>query len=118
MRPHPLAILILSIVALSVCPVIYVMRGMPYSEGIWALSSTGTALAFILWIEGDARRRGCMPCHDFGFLVAVFFPVSLVWYSLWTRGWKGLFLLAALCGLMYVPWLLAMAAWVLTRSPN
>ncbi len=32
----------------------------------------------ILWVEDDARRRGIVPCHEFGFLVGVYFPASLL----------------------------------------
>jgi len=77
------------------------------------LSSFALALAFILWVEADVRRRSGLPCYDFGFLVAVCLPASLIWYAIWSRGWRGLFLLAALFGLMLVPWLSAVAAWLL-----
>jgi hypothetical protein len=75
------------------------------------------ALFLILWVTGDARRRGCVPCYEFGFLVGVFLPVSIAWYVLWSRGWKGLILLAGLAGLLILPGVAAALAW-LTLPPR
>ena len=61
----------------------------------------------------DAHLRRQTPCYDFGFLVGVFFPISLVWYVFWSRGVRGILLLGALIGLMLLPWLAGIAAWVL-----
>jgi len=93
--------------------VAYVATGRTPSDRVQGLIPTGLGLALVLWMMMDARARHRTPCYDFGFLVAVFFPVSLVWYVLWTRGWKGLLTLVGLIGLWFVPWLTAMAAWIL-----
>ena len=53
------------------------------------------------------------PCFDFGFLVAVFFPISLVWYAFWSRGVRGVLLLGAMLGLMLIPWLSAIVVLLL-----
>jgi hypothetical protein len=67
----------------------------------------------VLWVLSDARRGGSTPCFDFGFFLAVGFPVSVAWYLLCPKGFRGLLVLAALAGLFLVPWLCAGAAGVL-----
>ncbi len=61
------------------------------------------ALFLLAWMVQDARRRRCVPCHEFGFLSAVYLPASLIWYVFWSRGWKGFWLLAAFIGLFSIP---------------
>src|SRR5437660_10290483 len=65
------------------------------------------ALFLVYWVVIDARRRHRVPCHDFGFLVGVFFPVALPWYLVWTRGLKGLLLLGFFLFLLMLPSLCA-----------
>src|SRR5882757_2870509 len=93
-----LPVLILTAVC-SVADGIYLASGAPRSQAYIELSTRGLALFLIFWVMIDARRRRCVPCHEFGFLVAVFMPVSLVWYVFWTRGWRGAVLLATFTGL-------------------
>jgi hypothetical protein len=69
-------------------------------------------LFIIFWVLQDARQRRCVPCFDFGFLLFMAFPLSVVWYLFWTRGWKGLALLAAFVGLFLVPWMFAIFVFV------
>jgi hypothetical protein len=78
-----------------------VILGVSPSEGILTESSVG--LFLILWMMMDARRRRCVPCHEFGFLAGVYMPISLLWYLCWSRGWKGLLLLAAFLGMVLLP---------------
>ena len=110
---RPLGIPIVTAAASAAFLVALVAAGRPPTETVQQLIALGLALAFVLWMMADARVSRRTPCYDFGFLVAVFFPVSLVWYVLWTRGWKGLLILVGLIGLWFVPWLTAMAAWIL-----
>jgi hypothetical protein len=105
--------LLLSVSAISAVDVAYVALGIQPSPEAASLSSFALGLAFILWAQADARLRGGLAFHDFGFLVGVFMPISLLWYALWSRGWRGLLTLAALLGLMLTPWLAAVAAWLL-----
>jgi len=80
----------------------------PLSDVIIVL---GWALLLVLWIDADARRSHRLPCYDFGFLAGVTFPASLVWYCVWSRGWRGLLVLLGLIGLVYGPWLVAAVLW-------
>jgi hypothetical protein len=73
-------------------------------------------LLVIYWIIADARQRRCVPCFDFGFLVGIFLPFSLIWYAFWTRGRRGLLLLLAIAGSIYGPWICVVIVWVLIRG--
>jgi hypothetical protein len=73
----------------------------------------GWALMAVFWMDADARQRRRIPCFDFTFLAAIYFPVSLFWYCVWSRGWGwGLLLLSTLFGLWLLPHFLAVAFWV------
>jgi hypothetical protein len=111
-RLGPFGALLAAVLTIATLEAAYVAAGVSPSVG-GSLSTFALALAFVLWIDTDARRQHITPCHDFGFLVAVFFPFSLLWYVLWSRGRRGLLVLGALFGLMLLPWLLAVAVWIL-----
>jgi len=111
-RIGPLRMLVATVTALTAFQVPYAAAGVPPSTAAALLTSCGLAVAFILWIVDDARSRRCVPCFDFGFLVAVFFPASLAWYVLWTRGRRGLTTLVALFALMLLPWLSTVVTWL------
>ena len=108
---HRHALLLLPVAAISGLASAYAMTGARPSEQNTILFEICLVLGLILWIEADARRRGILPCHDFGFLVGVFFPVSVVWYAFWSRGRKGLLLLLSLLGLWMVPAITSSLAW-------
>jgi hypothetical protein len=105
-------LLLLPVAAISILQVVYIIFGATPSGPATLLFQLTFALAFILWMETDARHRRILPCHDFGFLVGIFFPLSLVWYVFWSRGRKGVLALAGLLTLLMIPWLSAMAAWL------
>lgn len=109
----PLGILALTAAASAAVLIAHVAAGRSPSVAIERLISLGLALATVFWVMVDARARHRTPCYDFGFLVAVFFPASLVWYAVWSRGWKGLLTLFSLAALWFVPWLSATAFWML-----
>lgn len=111
-RLSPLGVLAILIAVLSALQACYIALGVPMSPEFQQLGSFGLALAFALWIVVDARSRRIVPAYDFGFLVLLSFPVSLVWYLFWSRGVRGLLLLGALVGLSLVPWASAIAVWV------
>src|SRR5262249_22146489 len=73
--------------------------------------SIGWALMLVLWMDADARRRRVLPCYDFGLLVAIFFPLSLVWYCGWSRGWRGSLVLIGLLTLLIAPYTIARLIW-------
>jgi hypothetical protein len=112
-RLGPFGILFASVLILAALQLDYAAAGKAPSDNVAHMSSWTLALALILWIMADAQMRRQTPCYDFGFLVAVFFPVSLVWYVFWSRGWRGFLLLGALLGLILLPSLATVAAWVL-----
>jgi hypothetical protein len=107
----PFGMLAATVAAASAFLVAYVAAGRYPSATALRLASLGVDLGLILWIAADARLRRRTPCYDFGFLVAVFFPFSLVWYVVWSRGLKGLLTLAGLFGLAFLPWVFAGLAW-------
>ena len=81
----------------------YVVLGEEPPEGVLTVFGIVQTLYILYWIVVDARRRRRVPCHDFGFLVAIFLPVSLAWYLVWSRGLKGLLLLGGFAMLLIVP---------------
>jgi hypothetical protein len=104
--------LLLLTVAMVVVQTAYAMLGVPPSD--LAVELAGLALVFfiLLWIMADARQRRKVPCFDFGLFLAVAFPVSIVCYVLWTRGFRGLIVLGAFLALYLIPWLGALMVWV------
>ena len=112
-RLGPFGILFASVLILAALQFDYAAVGSAPSETVSRMSSLAIALACILWIMADAQIRRQTPCYEFGFLVAVFFPISLVWYVFWSRGWRGFLLLGALIGLMLLPSLASVVAWAL-----
>jgi hypothetical protein len=104
-------------VALSAFHVAYVALRVPSSEAANLLTSYSLSLFLIWWVVTDVRReRGHLPCHDFGFLIGITLPISLAWYLIWSRGWKGLLSLAFFGALMYLPWLATAIAWLILRG--
>ncbi|MFO0960091.1 MAG: hypothetical protein U0800_22085 [Isosphaeraceae bacterium] len=110
---HPLAVLVGSVAVITAFQVAYVAIWVNPSPAAAPLLSIALALAFVHWVEADVRRRSGLPCHDFGFLIAVYFPASLLWYAVWSRGWRGLVTFLGLLGLMLVPWLSTIVACLL-----
>jgi hypothetical protein len=113
MKRLGLGIMLATSVAFSALLVAYVAGGKLPSDDAERLTSISLTWALVVWVIADARIGRRTPCYDFGFLVAVFFPVSLVWYVLWSRGWRGFLTLGALFGLVILPWVSASVAWVL-----
>ena len=112
-RLWPLMVLVATVAACSGFLVAPIAIGRSPSDNVQYLTSFGLALGFILWVIADARMAHRTPCYDFGFLVGIFFPVSLVWYVFWSRGWRGLLTLTALVGLMLLPSVSYLVAWAL-----
>lgn len=105
-------------VALAAFHVAYIALGRPVSDAAQQLTAYSLALFLLWWVVADARRvRGRLPCHDFGFLMGIGFPVSLVWYLVWSRGWKGLGTWVVLLLLLSLPTIAADVAWLTLPGP-
>jgi hypothetical protein len=104
----PVIVLTLLISLLNVAAI---YRGSMPSESTVANASLSWFL--LLWAILDARKRGRVPCHEFGFLMMMYMPASLVWYLFWSRGWKGILPLAFIWALLVMPWLAWVVAYVL-----
>ena len=106
-RFAPFAALFAVMFLFAIVQFVYIMRRIEPSEGMGLLMSSGMALSFVCWMMADAHQRSRVPCFDFGFLAGVFFPISLIWYVFWSRGWKGMFTLILLLIIFLVPFLIA-----------
>jgi hypothetical protein len=95
---------------ISIINVAAIVRGGTPSESI--VSNMSLSLFLLLWIVTDARRRGRVPCHEFGFLVMMYLPASLVWYLFWSRGWRGILPLSCFFALFLTPWIATVVAYV------
>src|SRR5438094_970281 len=104
---HPLAPLVT--LALFTVPVLcyLVTAGGGGSSGFTMIVGAGWAWMLVFWMDADARRFRRLPCYDFGLLAAVSFPLSLFWYCLWSRGWRGVRMLLLLFGLWLAPYIIA-----------
>jgi hypothetical protein len=116
-RYTPLKVLLALVVTISAQQVAYVAVGERPSAAADMLTAFCIGLGFILWVVEDARLRRCVPCYDFGFLITVFYPVSVFWYVFWSRGWRGFFTLAGMFVLIFLPWVSAIVAWTLIYNP-
>ena len=94
----------------------YLVAGRPLSPMAESLLSVSWVWTIVLWMDLDARRHRWLPCFEFSFLAAVTYPVSLLWYCLWSRSWRGLLILFGLVGLVYIlPWMTAVVLWIALR---
>lgn len=108
-----LGIVFITVGLFSVLQCAYIWAGQAPPDSFAQLGSIAFALGCVVWVVADAHKRRKTPCFDFGFLVAVFFPISLVWYVFWSRGARGILLLGAMLGLMLIPWLSAIVVLLL-----
>jgi hypothetical protein len=102
---YPLTPLVAFAVALTVILCGYVSQGAGLSPGMDYLRSFGWGLMILLWMDVDARKLRRLPCYDFGWLATVCFPLSLLWYCIWSRGWRGgLLMLLILLAMWLAPY--------------
>jgi hypothetical protein len=99
---HPLTPLIAYSIGLSLVQAIAHKQAYEF-EGTELLVRFGWTFALLCWFEMDARGRRILPCYDFGYLCYVCLPVSLAWYCLWSRGFRGILLLLLLCFVIGLP---------------
>ena len=111
MLRNPLAPLLAFSVLLSVFFVTYVSNGRIMSPAFETIAGMFAAILFVYWIIADTKRLQADSCYDFGFLCAVFFPLSLPWHCFRSRGWKGIFTLMLLLSIWLLPYLIFGIAW-------
>ncbi len=107
MISHPLAPLLALSFATSAALCALALAGARLSAETDMVLRFGWTLMLLLWMDADARRLRRWPCFDFGFLAALFFPLSLLWYCFWSRRWRGLLILLLLLGLWLGPFVVA-----------
>ena len=90
-------------------PLAHAILGVPPTELAVLVVSYVPAVFVLLWMTDDAYQRRCTPCYDFGFLMWYFFPLTLLGYLLWTRGWWGLVVFVGITAVVYLPTLLQTA---------
>lgn len=90
-------------------PLAHAVLGVPPTEMEMLVASHVPAVFVVLWMTDDAYRRRCTPCHDFGFLMWYAFPLTLLGYLIWTRGWWGLAVFVGLLAITYLPAILGTA---------
>ncbi len=73
------------------------------SHLLWFLAVYALPITLVLWIAADMKDHGRTPPFDMPFLLLLAFPISLFWYCISTRGWRGLALALGLLGLVYLP---------------
>ena len=109
---HPMAPLIVLCGATAIALCVSVRAHIQPSREMEAVLGFGWALMLLLWMDADARRRRRLPCFDFGLLATMFFPLSLVWYCFWSRGWRGFLFLLMLGALWLLPYAVALLFWI------
>src|SRR5688500_19952149 len=68
-----------------------------------AISGYAIPIVLATWTAADLRARGRTPSFELPFLLLLAWPVSLLCYCIWTRGWHGLLLAIGLIVLSYLP---------------
>jgi hypothetical protein len=109
---NPLTSLVIFAAALSGSFCAYFFLNVVVSEPFLTAAGAGWNLMIILWADADARRRRQTPCFDFGFLAMLSYPVSVLWYCFWSRGWRGGLLFLLLLFLWIAPYILAAVFWI------
>ncbi len=105
---HPFSPLVCYATGLCVCSIAYAAAGYPPPRTFEPFASRGWRLLMAIWIVADAHHRRRLPCYDLGFLCLLFFPVSLLWYCLWSRRWRGLLTLGLILLLWLIPAMVAL----------
>ena len=92
------------------------LLGSPVSALLW---SYVLPLTIVQWTAADMREHRRTPCFDYCFLMLLGWPVSMIWYTIWTRGLRGVlfaFGLYALCWLPYFSTAIVWTAWQVVAS--
>ena len=89
----------------------YIYRGVPFSPLAEFIATYTIPLAIMIWVVWDAQSRRCTPCYDFGLMVYLGWMLAIPGYLVWTRGWKGIFILLGFALLFLMPWISASILW-------
>src|SRR5205823_12088575 len=108
----PFVLVVAAALVVAAVRCLYVLAAAAPSAYSEAVMDYGWGLALVCWADLDARRRGRLPCFDFGFLAMMFLPVAVAWYCVWSRGRRGWLVVLILLGLWCLPSLAAACAWV------
>lgn len=108
---HPFAPLVVYSMALSGLLVTYLAAGCSPSPAFEALAWFSWLLLLALAVVTDARRRKSTPCFDFGMFCMMVLPIAVPWYCFWSRGWRGIFVIAAIFALWVGPYFIATVVW-------
>jgi hypothetical protein len=84
----------------SVAAGLYAATQIEPSPVVVLFITSGPLLAVILWLQKDARRTGVGAVHDWGFFLALAWPVVIPWYAFKTPGHSGWRLTLGLFGLI------------------
>ena len=95
----------------ALCCAVFRLGGSRLPAEIARAARFGWGLMLAMWTDADARLRRVLPCDDFGLLVVIFFPLSLVWYCFWSRGWRGAILFIGLLTLVIAPYTITGLIW-------
>ena len=92
---------------------VYVVIGVVPSYAAQMIGAFTLPIYFVAWVQSDARGRRCTPFFDFGTFMMATWPVSVLWYLIWTRRWRGLLLVLMFLGLLFATTIVPFVVWVI-----
>src|ERR1700749_1882116 len=92
----PIAALIVMALIATGLRCAYAIARLPISSPAEYVLGCCWGYPMMIWMNHDAVRGRRRPCFDFGLFILYAFPVSLLWYCVWSRGWRGMLLLLGL----------------------
>ena len=90
----------------------YVIAGITPSNAAHLITSWTFPIFLVAWVQADARSRRCTPCFDFGFFLLPIWTLSVPWYLIWTRGWRGVLVALMFYFLAVFPGVVANIVWI------
>lgn len=92
--------------------VLAVLKGSEVSSSTYSLWSIVFILLTVCWVDQDSRFGDFDRPFELGFLILVFWPVTLPWYLLSTRGSEGVLTILGLVTLYVGPWVAGLVTYV------
>lgn len=93
----------------------YAANGVAVSLGAQTLSGLGWTWVMACWVNEHSHRRGKVPSYDFGLLLIILYPFSVLWYCFWLYRWRGVLVMLLLVLLWSVPQIASQIVWA--RQP-